>query len=62
MKTTKIRLVLGLFAVFSIVFGSSLKVWQYPYHDLFLVLGMISLIALIVSIVPKNDSFLDNWF
>ncbi len=61
MKTIKIRFVLGLLALFSLLFGASLKLWDYPYHDLFLVVGILCAIAIIISLIPKGNSFLDNW-
>ncbi len=61
MKKTKYQIGLGLSGVFPTLFGASLKVWHYPYGDLFLLLGLVSILALIALSIPKDDSFLDRW-
>lgn len=61
MKTPRIKWILGLLAVFSTLLGASLKVWNYSYANTFLCLGVLSLVGLLFTSLPKDDSFLDNW-
>lgn len=61
MKTSKAKWILGLLAVFSTLFGASLKLWDYPHSSTFIYLGALSIIVLLFTALPKDDSFLDNW-
>lgn len=61
MKKSKYQIGLGVFGFFSTLFGASLKLWNYPLDNLFLLLGLVSIFALIVMSIPKDDNFLDRW-
>ena len=61
MKKTKYQIELGVFCFFTTVFGASLKLWHYPYGNFFLLLGLISMFVLMVSLIPRENSFLDRF-